>query len=68
MDGHFKLFPASLVNDIPAGDSKNDNLFYSAVPEFIDPVSVKTSPKRSFSMTKNERFTVLGLFSRKLGL
>jgi hypothetical protein len=28
-----KLFPAreSLASDIPAGDGKNDNLFYSAV-------------------------------------
>jgi hypothetical protein len=26
------------------------------VPEFIDPVFVKTSPKRSFSITENERF------------
>jgi hypothetical protein len=29
------------------------------VPEFIDPVFVKTSPKRSFSMTKNERFRLV---------
>ncbi len=35
------------------------------VPEFIDPVIAKTSPKRSFSLIKNERF---GLFPRKLGL
>jgi len=26
------------------------------VPEIIDPVFTKTSPKRSFSMTENERF------------
>ncbi len=26
------------------------------VPEIIDPVFAKTSPKRSFSMTKYERF------------
>ncbi len=26
------------------------------VPEFIDPVFVKTSPKRSFSVIQNERF------------
>jgi hypothetical protein len=26
------------------------------VPEIIDPVFAKTSPKRSFSMTENERF------------
>jgi hypothetical protein len=26
------------------------------VPEFIDPVFAKTSPKLSFSMTANERF------------
>ncbi len=29
---------------------------YTAVPEFIDPVFVKTSPKRSFSVIQNERF------------
>jgi hypothetical protein len=28
----------------------------SPVPEFIDPVFVKTSPKRSFSVIQNERF------------
>jgi hypothetical protein len=28
----------------------------STVPEIIDPVFVKTSPIRSFSMTENERF------------
>jgi hypothetical protein len=28
----------------------------SAVPEFIDPVFEKTSPKRSFSLIENERF------------
>ncbi len=37
----------------------------TSVPEFIDPVFVKTSPKRSFSVIENERF---GLFSPKLGL
>jgi hypothetical protein len=36
-----------------------------SVPEFIDPVFAKTSPKRSFSVIENER---LGVFSRKLGL
>jgi hypothetical protein len=34
------------------------------VPEFIDPVFVKTSPKRSFSMTENEQF---GLVFAKTG-
>jgi hypothetical protein len=31
MDANIKLFPAreSLISDIPAGDGKNDNLFYS---------------------------------------
>jgi hypothetical protein len=28
----------------------------TAVPEIIDPVFAKTSPKRSFCMTENERF------------
>jgi hypothetical protein len=34
------------------------------VPEIIDLVFAKTSPKRSFSMTEYERF---GLISRKRG-
>jgi hypothetical protein len=29
------------------------------VPEFIDPVFAITSPKRSFSMTENERFGIV---------
>ncbi len=29
------------------------------VPEIIDPVFVKTSPKRSFSMTEYERFVLV---------
>ncbi len=34
------------------------------VPEFIDPVYAKTSPKRSFCMTENGRF---GLVFAKTG-
>jgi hypothetical protein len=34
------------------------------VPEFIDPVFVKISPKRSISMTENEHF---GLVFAKTG-
>ncbi len=34
------------------------------MPEFIDPAFAKTSPKRSFSMTENERF---GLVFTKTG-
>ncbi len=34
------------------------------VPEIIDPVFTKTSPKRSFCMTENERF---GLVFTKTG-
>jgi hypothetical protein len=34
------------------------------VPEFIDTVFAKTSPKRSFSMTENDRF---GLVFAKTG-
>ncbi len=37
---------------------------YIPVPEFIDPVFVKTSPKRSFSVIQNERF---GLVFEKTG-
>jgi hypothetical protein len=38
--------------------------FAPAVPEFIDPVFAKTSPKRSFCMTENER---IGLVFVKTG-
>ncbi len=33
----------------------------TTVPEIIGPVFAKTSPKRSFSMTKNERFGLVFL-------
>jgi hypothetical protein len=36
----------------------------SPMPEFIDPVFAKTSPKRSFSIIENERF---GLVVAKTG-
>jgi len=29
------------------------------MPEFIDPVFAKTSPKRSFSISKNDRFVLV---------
>ncbi len=35
----------------------------SPVPEIIDPVFTKTSPKRSFCMTENERFGLV--FTKK---
>jgi hypothetical protein len=40
----------------------NDNLKRqpaSTVPEFIDPVFAKTSPKRALSVTENERFVLV---------
>ena len=37
---------------------------HTSVPEFIDPVFVKTSPKRSFLVIENERF---GLVFAKTG-
>jgi hypothetical protein len=37
-------------------DSKVQAGLASPVSEFIDPVFAKTSPKRSFSITKNDRF------------
>jgi hypothetical protein len=45
---------------------KNTGLLYSSlpVPEFIDPVFAKTSPKRSICVTENERF---GLVFEKTG-
>jgi hypothetical protein len=38
-----------------------------SVPEFIDPVFAKTSPKRWFSMTENERFGLAKTGSRNSG-
>ncbi len=32
---------------------------FTPVPEFIDPAFAKTSPKRSFSLTENERFRLV---------
>ncbi len=40
------------------------SLLLCPVPEFIDPVFAKTSPKRSFSVRENERF---GLVFAKTG-
>ncbi len=40
------------------------SLSWNTVPEIIDPVFAKTSPKRSFCMTENERF---GLVFGKTG-
>jgi hypothetical protein len=39
-------------------------MLQTSVPEFIDPIFAKTSPKRSFPMTENERF---GLVFAKTG-
>ncbi len=41
---------------VPAKDGGSYSLELIPVPEFIDPVFAKTSLKRSFSMTENERF------------
>ncbi len=46
------------------GLNTEQQLFLQPLPEFIDPVFAKTSPKRAFSMTKNERF---GLVFTKTG-
>ncbi len=72
--GIIKVFlaRASLVSDIPAGDGKIVNLFLqcniknspSSVPEFIDPVFAKTSPKCLFLIIENVRF---GLVFAKTG-
>ncbi len=41
----------------PLGSGSISQRYVSgSVPEIIDPVFAKTSPKRSFSMTENERF------------
>jgi hypothetical protein len=40
------------------------NTYTISVPEFIDPVFVKTSPKRSFLVIENARF---GLVLAKTG-
>jgi hypothetical protein len=38
------------------------------VPEIIDPVFAKTSPKRSFSITENERFGLVFVKTGSLNL
>ena len=43
---------------------EGDDGAVTPVPEFIDPVFEKTSPKRSFSIIKNDRF---GLVFAKTG-
>ncbi len=60
-----KVFPVDLVNcgEVAYVLKLIINL-ECTVPEFKDPVFAKTSPKRSFSMTENERF---GLVFRKTG-
>jgi hypothetical protein len=37
------------------------------VPEFIDPVFAKTSPKRSFSLFETERFGLVGSINSGTG-
>ncbi len=51
-----------LLDDNSCGGGGGD--VYSSVPEFIEPVFTKTSPKRSFSVIQNERF---GLVFAKTG-
>ena len=41
-----------------------DETKFSTVPEFIDPVFVKTSPKRLFSITENDRFGLVFVKTR----
>jgi hypothetical protein len=55
--------PDSLISD-PDQEPVFLDLVRSPVPEFIDPVFTKTSPKRSFSVIQNERF---GLVFAKTG-
>ncbi len=67
-------FPSSYGNSSPALQPEKQELerpssFFpspevKAVPEFIDPVFVKTSPTRLFCMTENER---IGLVFPKTG-
>ncbi len=38
------------------GVIRSEDARHCSVPEFMDPVVAKTSPKRSFSMTENGRF------------
>ncbi len=49
---------ALLVNNRPVLSLYIDSLHIcnTPVPEFLDPVVAKTSPKRSFSIIENERF------------
>ncbi len=36
------------------------------MPKFIDAIFAKTSPKRAFSMTKNERFSLVFMKTRSI--
>ncbi len=57
---HFvKVFMANL-----AAGKLQGKWFHWSLPKFIDPVFMKTSPKRPFSLIENERF---GLVFRKTG-
>jgi hypothetical protein len=57
--------PKSSNKTSVCSDCAEDAIIYCAtirdhpVPEFIDPVFAKTSPKRSFSVTEKERFDLV---------
>ncbi len=60
--GSLSCFCLSLGSRTPWGLSTRGSSYH--VPEFIDPVFTKTSPKRSFSVIENER---IGLVFAKTG-
>jgi hypothetical protein len=60
-DSHFVPFRSELYFTETLAIPRNEYFFRGTtktvpVPEFIDPVFMKTSPKRSFSVIQNERF------------
>jgi hypothetical protein len=46
-------------SEVQSQHLRKHSVEYSTVPEFIDQVFAKTSPKRSFSVIQNERFELV---------
>ncbi len=62
---NLQIFSTAVHSSTNHSDDVNPVGTWIPVPEFIDPVFAKRSPKRSFSMTKRAFWTC---FHRKLGL
>ncbi len=61
--------PASGIKESPypsTGLDPASAFLFIPVPEFINPVFAKTSPKRSFSVIQNERFGLVFAKTRSI--